>query len=919
MALTFPRNLFMELFLNGTWRDVTSTVRQTAAIKISRGRGGEQGTVAPGTLSCVLDNTSGDYTPANPMGQWYGKLGRGTPLRFGLTVAQDAFSRSVSNSWGSATSGEAWDLNTGSGGTVAASDFQVTGSAGTQSVPAALAYRYSTLNVSMRDVEVTATTTVPVQNITGGAIEPCNVLCRWQDVNTYYMARVSIEHVSEVLTISIHHSTVGELVAPVTVPGLVDAVSNKVVRVKLQAEGHTIRAKVYAPGAEPLGWHVEVKDTRITVAGKVGIRNGVAASNANSKPIVFSTDDFAVRALRFAGEVAELKPRWNTNHTDNWAELTASTVLRRLQQGKTPLKSALRRGYLADAIDFPVQYWPCEEGRDAQQFQSAIDDRHMTISGQPQFATFGEFLSSEPLPTVNGSTWVGMVAPYAITGEAQLRFLIAVPKDGHGGGFDKPIARLKQAHPAMALQTWELVYKSSVSGGGLQLLVYNQAGAAVFTGGTIALGLNGRLVRLSLELAQNGGNVDYNLSSYDFATATAGGTSGSIAGTVSVPEQVIIGPTGEITNIAIGHITVQSELTSTSELSQEYFAWRGETPISRANRLAVENGISWASMGSSSPHPMGPQLTKTLYELLQECQDTIQGTLHDSRSSGNTAVLRTLNATYAQDPRLTLDYAAEQVSPPLQPATDDRPIRNDITAKRAEGGEYRLSRETGPLNAQDPGTDDDAVGRYDQQVPVNVRSELQLPNVAGWALHLGTTEAERFPKVRVDLAATGVAALQVSLLDLDIDDRFLITNLAAARFYDNVDLLVRGYSETFRDQYGHEIEFNCAPYEPYNVAVFDSAGSRWDTAGSSLAGSLTSSATSFTVNITAGELWTTNAARFPLDVVVGGERIRLSAISGASSPQTFTVAPSGRAINGVVKAHAAGTPVKLAVPVYHAR
>lgn len=918
MAIIFPRNLFMELFLDGAWQDVITLVRQTDNIRITRGRGSEQGAVGPGSLTCALDNTNGDFTPANPMGAYYGKLKQGTPLRFGLTVTEDSFTRTLSSGWGSTPDGEVWTTLFGVGIPGLATDWSVNGSAAVHSVPVGNGYRYSTLDtVIYRDIEVAATVTVPIQNLAGGAIEPGNVIVRHTG-SEYYMARVSIEHVSEIVSISIHHSVDGELVAPVTVPGLADAVSNKVVRVKMQAEGQTLRAKVYAPGAEPVGWHVEVKDTRIPAAGAVGIRNGVAAGNSNTKPIVFQVDNFEVRALRFAGEVAEIKPQWNTTHTDKWVDLTAGTVLRRLQQGKTPLKSSLRRGYLADAIDFPVQYWPCEEGKDAQQFQSSIDDRHMSISGQPQFATFREFLSSEPLSTVNGSTWTGMVAPYAITGEAQVRFLVAVPKDGHGGGFDKPIARVKQAHPAMALQTWELVYKSSVSGGGLQLIIYNQAGAAVYTGGTIALALDGRLLRLSLEMAQNGGNVDWNLSSYDFSTGTAGGTSGSIAGTVSYPEQVVIGPTGEITDMAIGHITVQSELTSTGELPQEYFAWRGETPISRANRLAVENGIGWASIGSSSPHPMGPQLTKTLYDLFQECQDTIQGTLYDSRSTGNTLVLRTLNATYAQDARLTLNYAGGQVTPPLRPATDDRPIRNDVTAKRLEGGEYRVSRETGPLNAQDPGTDDDAAGRYDQQVTVNVRTELQLPNVAGWALHLGTTEAERFPKVTVDLAAPDVASLVDDLLDLELDDRFLITGLSDADFYDDIDLLVRGYTETFRDQYGHELEFNCAPYEPYNVAVWDTelqSTSRWDTAGSSLTSGISSSATSFSVTVSSGQLWTTAAGNFPLDIWIGGEKIRLSGISGA----TFTVASGGRALNGVTKAHAAGSPVRLFPPTYYAR
>ena len=50
-----------------------------------------------------------------------------------------------------------------------------------------------------------------------------------------------------------------------------------------------------------------------------------------------------------------------------------------------------------------------------------------------------------------------------------------------------------------------------------------------------------------------------------------------------------------------------------------------------------------------------------------------------------------------------------------------------------------------------------------------------------------------------------------------------------------------------------------------------------------------------------------------LRIVVGGEEMAISSISGASSPQTFTVV---RSANGVVKAHSAGADVRLARPTY---
>ena len=63
----------------------------------------------------------------------------------------------------------------------------------------------------------------------------------------------------------------------------------------------------------------------------------------------------------------------------------------------------------------------------------------------------------------------------------------------------------------------------------------------------------------------------------------------------------------------------------------------------------------------------------------------------------------------------------------------------------------------------------------------------------------------------------------------------------------------------------------------------------------------------------AGELWTTDAAQFPLDVEIGGEVVTVSAIAGAASPQTFTL--SARSVNGITKSHLAGAPVSVAHPL----
>lgn len=52
-----------------------------------------------------------------------------------------------------------------------------------------------------------------------------------------------------------------------------------------------------------------------------------------------------------------------------------------------------------------------------------------------------------------------------------------------------------------------------------------------------------------------------------------------------------------------------------------------------------------------------------------------------------------------------------------------------------------------------------------------------------------------------------------------------------------------------------------------------------------------------------------------MNIRIGGEVITLSAISGASSPQSATV--SARSVNGVVKSHSAGAAIDIDDPDYY--
>jgi hypothetical protein len=101
-----------------------------------------------------------------------------------------------------------------------------------------------------------------------------------------------------------------------------------------------------------------------------------------------------------------------------------------------------------------------------------------------------------------------------------------------------------------------------------------------------------------------------------------------------------------------------------------------------------------------------------------------------------------------------------------------------------------------------------------------------------------------------------------------------------------------------------------------NLSFTGLAPTRVDTDGSQLAAGVSATATTLSVTVTAGRLWITSSAfpaEFPFDVRVGGEGVRVTAITGASSPQTFTVV---RSVNGISKPQTANTDVRLAQPAY---
>lgn len=907
-----PIDYSVELFLNDSWQDVTNDVLNEDGITIKLGRPDQSANPAPGSCGFTLRNDSGDYSPRWPTGQWFGDIGRNTPLRVAVVLAEDTFSRTGVATWGSADSGQAWTSG-GSGGVVQASDHNVSGGVGTQSVPVVDAYRYNYLGaVTHRRVDVRADMSLNFTDVTGGDVYPAGVILRGQSTSSYYLVRVGITP-AEAVTIGVFLADGTTVSAPVTVSGLTHSAA-QTLRVRAQAEGQTVRGKVWAAsGDEPYDWHVTAHTETIADAGFVGIRSGVSSANTNALPIVFSIDTVQVKVPLYAGEVFDMPAGWDTSGNFITAGVVSGGPLERLAQGAA-LQSTIRRGYLRD-LDFPpLIYWPCEEGTDTTLpfFTPAIGlEPFRVTSGSPEFGSLTPLDCSEALPGINLSSWSARI-PQHTPGRCQVRFLVSIPSAGLGIG----LRRLMVI--AFAGGSVGNISVFVDQNGNASIIVYDTSLNALYNSGSVAANLNGNPSQVAVEFEQTTAtNVNVNLLTLapDAGAVnqiSASGANLPLTQTTGQATALVVNPDVLLPDtVAIGHVSYHTSSQTLLELSDQLNAWKGETAANRIIRLGVEERLPVSYIGDpDSSEAMGPQRPLELLKLIYECSAVDRGELYESCGEVG-LTYRTRSSLYNQTASITLDYSLGQVSPPLTAADDNRYLRNDVTVTREGGASARRALETGKLSILPPQSG--GSGRYDDSTTVNVRADEQLADIAGWLLHLGTVDEPRYSVVNLDLGNRNLvnAGLQDATMDLDMGDRLVITNPKSGQAVDDISQIITGRELTLK-RFIFTIKFNCVPESPYQVGVLDDTDKRLDSDTTTLTSDITSTANSFQVSISSGALWTTDASDSPIKVTIGGERMSIGAVSGTSSPQTFSSVT--RSVNGVVKSHSAGDEVHVTHP-----
>lgn len=606
---------------------------------------------------------------------------------------------------------------------------------------------------------------------------------------------------------------------------------------------------------------------------------------------------------RFTGEITAWPQRWDTTGTDVWVPFEAAGIMRRLGQGATPLKSAPYRyatTLQASGIYVtPTAYWP-------------LDDLTRADFGAPGIGTKAFKLRA------SGSTGVkpgeGELAPWLPNGVKLVENSLGTTLDGIviGPSTQKVAVDVVYAgdnigvfswavYSADGLTIWRVRFEAALNQIKLQLKTNGEGSAeSVIATATVASAFDKQMHVVRLHLEDFGSDVNYFV--FVDGTVEISGTQTSInnAGCSKVR---LIGTTGDVN---LGHVVVWlADVSHTPALETDFpdavFGHSGEPAGVRIERLCSEEGIPFRARGTmADTTPLGPQHTDTFLDIAREAAATDLGLLYEPRDFAGLAY-RAGNNLYNQPATLAIDYTKALLDQVPEPVDDDQATRNDVTVQRRDGSSERATLTTGTLSIQPPPA---GVGVYDEQVTVNVPWDGKfLEDHAGWRLHLGTVDEPRYPVIAANLASPGWASdvdLTSAMVTLELGDRLTLDNPPAWVSPDQVSQLAVGFVEALHN-FERTIAVNCAPESPWRVLVYQGgAGStvhKYDTDGTRITHGLLTVATSFTVEIYQGPLWTTDSNEMPFDINIAGERMRVTAVTTLNpTNQLFDVT---RGINGV--------------------
>jgi hypothetical protein len=209
------------------------------------------------------------------------------------SAVYDTFTRTLSDSWGTSDSGDAWTTSGGS-----STDFDVNGSGGTVTITSANVSRYAVIPATHADQDIRVS--VSSSALATGASQYAGPVARYADANNTYYARIAFQ-TNQAVSLTIQKRVGGTQTDLLTVTLPWTHAASAVFGIRFLVQGSSLKAKAWpvATTTEPRIWHAETTDTSLTAAGSIGVRTITGSGNTNTNP-VFTYDNFeTVRNQKF--------------------------------------------------------------------------------------------------------------------------------------------------------------------------------------------------------------------------------------------------------------------------------------------------------------------------------------------------------------------------------------------------------------------------------------------------------------------------------------------------------------------------------------------------------------------------------------------------------------------------------------------
>lgn len=683
------------------------------------------------------------------------------------------------------------------------------------------------------------------------------------------------------------------------------------------------------PGSDPGSWRWTdiTHDVKVDSGKKVTITTGRADEASTTQPasLALTLDNRAnlysksplspnypnvkrnvpvrVRAIyqgvpftRFFGYATGFTPSWDTTGKYAIANLKANGALRRLAQGQQTLRSPLERAVAASG---PVAYWPMEDTLNSSSLASPIAGVAPMGATGLTLASNSGLLGSQALPVwgnTGTSTIVGEVPAWTPTLYWEVHWYHQLTQPAA----DTTVLYISSTG---TYKTWEVVALGTTDnlGQSVQLNVYDAVGNKTTLTNVGAAPFYTNWAYIKLFVSESAGVVTWNLQFFPANGSGGGFISNTLTATAGIVTAVQSPPRSGLNSMSLGHVSVWNTPPNLSAVDPASGGYNNQSPVARLSRLCTEQGDQITINGTSNSN-MGVQQVDTYINLLRACEAVDQGLLYDGFNPGLTYTSRDLreNATAI----LTLDASQQDLTPPFSPADDDQLTMNSFTATRTGGSSFLATDTTDAESTSN-------IGTYSNSGTFNTFADIDLPHYANWAVHLGTDTQQnyRYPQVAFSLHRRPQYLTQ--WLNTMLLAPINVANVQSALTQmppETINLVLQGYTETI-DQFLWDVTANCTAYDLWRIAtIAQESGDtspfafRLESDGATLVAGVAAGATSLSIATPSGPLWTTVADDFPFSISVAGIQVVVTNITGASSPQTFTVQPTAYALpaNAVV-------------------